>query len=112
MKELSKLEWALFYSTKLRLFIFPMVAKSKNFIGGLSWPAESTIDEEKIRGWWKQDPDYNIAMDCFKSKKVVFDVDMKGGKDGLRSAVELLGDQILLLELDGENDVRRRAYGK
>jgi hypothetical protein len=98
MKELSKREWALFYTATLKLFIFPMVEQSKSFIKGLSWNNESTIDEDKIRWWWTQNPDYNIAMDCFKSKKIVFDVDMKGGKDGLRSAVELLGDQIFLLE--------------
>lgn len=58
----------------LGYFVFPLQAgtKSKQVPG--AWP-ESSRDAERIRGWWRTDPDANIGIACKPSGIVVVDPD-------------------------------------
>jgi Bifunctional DNA primase/polymerase, N-terminal len=46
------------------------------------WPSGATTDEEQIKKWWKRWPDALIGHRPGDSGCVVFDIDMKDGKDG------------------------------
>lgn len=77
--------------------VFP-VQKSKYPFKGFHWRDLSTTDTAQIQEWAKQYPGCNWAMDCFKSDRTVYDVDVKDGAAGLDSHT------ILLLEYDDMPD--------
>lgn len=70
--------------------VFPLVPNGKEPAFGESWYDTSTTDETAIRAMWT-DPvlhterDYNIGVDC--TDRIVIDVDMKDGKDGVTDYV-------------------------
>lgn len=77
----AALEWA------ARGFpVFPLVPNGKVPIYEGSWYDMSTTDPDAIRAMWtdpvlRTEHDYNIGMDC--TDMVVFDIDVKEGKNGV-----------------------------
>lgn len=73
---MSKLDAALKYA-EAGLYIVPVRKGLKNpgSVVGKNWPAISTTNEQAIRTWWEQNPEYGIALHCGKSGLIVIDVD-------------------------------------
>lgn len=68
--------------------VFPLVAMTK--VPAIdAFQLKATTDEETIKGWWPADADFNIGV--LTSNMVVVDVDVRGGKDGLRNYQQLGG---------------------
>ena len=54
------------------------------------WPEQATLNSRAIRDWWRASPNANVAIACgLESNLFVIDVDVKNGKEGLRSLEEL-----------------------
>jgi hypothetical protein len=84
----AKLEAALAWAARgFRVFPLPPngTKPSSDWKG---WPEHATTDPDKITAWW-QGTDQNIAV-CTTGMLVV-DIDMKNGKNGLASWMELHG---------------------
>lgn len=75
------LQSALMYAG-MGLYVFPLKVgqKSPAFKG---WKNQSTTDAGIIKGWWTQNPEFNIGIDCGKSGLTVIDYDAANGKKGL-----------------------------
>lgn len=90
---MSKLAAALAWAAR-GFPVFPLVPNGKEPIFDGAWYDMSTTDPEVIRAYWT-DPvlgtenDYNIAVDC--TDRIVIDLDMKDGKDGVRDYAALGG---------------------
>lgn len=95
-KEMTHLEWALLYAS-MGICVFPLYPKSKKPLARSNGLLDATRDPVQITKWWKENPKYNIGMNCGMSNRVVLDVDMKDGKDGNRAVYALVDDQIDLL---------------
>ena len=73
--------------------VFPLVSNTK--IPALkSWPEKATQDQEIVRLWWDQDPDYNIgiytgSMGDGEYCLIAIDVDTKQDKPGLTTWHEI-----------------------
>jgi hypothetical protein len=70
-------------------YIFPLSPNSKLPLKDFKWRAESTTREARIKEWWGENPDYNIAIDTGKTGVYVIDVDTKEGKVGKDSYKKL-----------------------
>lgn len=57
---------------------------------------DATTDAETIRGWWAQNPHYNVAIAAGEiSGIVVFDIDPRnGGREGWDEWIESVGDDL------------------
>ena len=53
--------------------VFPVQERGKHPL--VRWRDESTLDPEKVSGWWDRWPQANIGIDCGKSGLVVVDYD-------------------------------------
>lgn len=73
--------------------IFPLAPNSKKQPIFDDFTSRSTTDEEQIKSWWAENPNYNIAIATSKfgseGALVVVDVDMKKGKNGENSLFQL-----------------------
>ncbi len=72
------LRWALWYAGR-GWPVFP--CKGKRPPKGLAWRDEATSDPDKIRAWWAEYPEANVAI-AVPAGLVILDVDMHG-RDGL-----------------------------
>lgn len=63
------------------LRVFPLKPNEKR-PAILDWTKTATTDEVQIRKWWAKAPDANIGV--LASDLLVLDLDVKGGKDGLK----------------------------
>ncbi len=93
MQNDSKLQHALSLAAQ-GFYIFRLSENSKIPLGGVSWSEVSTTDADIIRSWWTDEAlgwelNYNIGIDCGKSKLLVIDVDTKEGKHGAESFRQL-----------------------
>lgn len=85
----AALEWA------ARGFpVFPLVQNGKTPLYEDTWYESATTDPDTIRAMWtdpvlRTEHDYNIGMDC--TGRIVFDIDVKEGKDGLNQYAMLQG---------------------
>ena len=71
---MNKLEWALKHAAR-GWAVFPCLPGAK-LPAIKAWPEKATTDENQIRYWWGQNPDYNIAIATGeKSNLTVLDVD-------------------------------------
>ena len=67
------------------------------------WVDAATTDEEQILQWWGDNPNYNVSIATGnKSGFFVVDVDMKDGKNGLKSLCDYFGDDF---DIDADNDL-------
>jgi hypothetical protein len=93
---MSLLESALELAAK-GFHVFPLVPGTKIPIKDMSFPTMATRDEEQIRAWWQENPNYNIGISTSRfwddEHLVVVDVDVKEGKRG--------AEEVLRLELEG-----------
>jgi hypothetical protein len=62
------------------LRVFPLVPGQKR-PAIKRFYAEATADEDRIRAWWAERPDYNIGI-ATGDGLVVLDIDTKPGRDG------------------------------
>ncbi len=82
---MSKLDAALYWASR-GFPVFPLQENGKSPAYDGSWIDLSTTDPSTIRGYWT-DPvlgterDFNIGVNC--TDRVVVDIDVKDGKDGL-----------------------------
>jgi hypothetical protein len=97
MKKMTFLDWALFYAS-MNLYVFPLAPQSKKPISRSYGLLDSTTDPDQITKWWRENPRYNIGMNCGMSNKVVLDIDVKNGKNGMLSAYELFGENLHFFE--------------
>ena len=90
----SKLDTALAYAAK-GILVFPCQPRSKDPIGEKVWVEEleeykggfylATTEEEKIRKWWNDNPEYNVAIRTgVDSGLLVIDVDGDAGEETIR----------------------------
>lgn len=69
------------------LAVFPIKEGAK-FPPLLSnWPEQASVDPAVIAEWWRRWPEANIGVHC--KDHIVVDVDVKGGKPGLASLMDL-----------------------
>jgi uncharacterized protein (DUF927 family) len=74
----SLLDSALYYAKELGWCVFPVHVSKIPAIK--DWPNEATTDEQKIRAWWKENPNYNIAiLTGERSGIVAMDIDPRNG---------------------------------
>jgi RecA-family ATPase len=60
--------------------VFPLPPGSKEPFKGRSWLKMATTNPEQIKTWWRENPDYNVAIDT--TDWFVIDIDvLKGGAD-------------------------------
>ena len=69
------------------LRVFPLQAMTKDQPLIKDWPEWATSDEALIRKAWGKFPDANVAILC--DDMIVIDVDVKGGKPGMASLIDL-----------------------
>ena len=91
---MSKLQSALGWAAR-GFPVFPLVENGKEPAFNGSWLDYATTDPDTIRAMWtdpvlKTERNLNIGMDC--TDRVVVDVDVKHGKDGLGQYAALGGD--------------------
>ena len=67
--------------------VFPLAPGTKDRPLIKDWPEFATTDEAMIRKVWGRFPDANVAVLC--DDMVVIDVDVKGGKPGMASLIDL-----------------------
>ena len=70
-------------------YVFPLSPKTKIPLKGSAGFKDATRDPDVIRAWWTDSPLANIGLDCERSGVVVLDVDVKNGKVGAESLMEL-----------------------
>jgi hypothetical protein len=70
-----------------RLRVFPLAPGTKDRPLIKDWPEFATTDEAIIRKVWTRFPDANVAILC--DDMIVIDVDVKGGKPGMASLIDL-----------------------
>lgn len=90
---MSKLQAALAWAAR-GFPVFPLVENDKTPAFGDSWPDYATTDPDTIRAYWldpvlRTEHDYNIGMDC--TDRVVIDIDVKKGKDGINEYAQMHG---------------------
>lgn len=74
----SLLDSALYYAKELGWCVFPVNVSKIPAIK--DWPNEATTDEQKIRAWWKENPNHNIAiLTGERSGIVAMDIDPRNG---------------------------------
>lgn len=61
--------------------VFPLAAGTKVPIAGSRGLLDATTDAERIRGWWRTNPDANVGINCGASGLIVVDVDPRHGGD-------------------------------
>lgn len=72
------LDWALYYA-RLGWAVFPLVPGTKSPFKDSHGSSEATTDPERIRAWWTQHPDANIATRPSAAGLYVYDVDPRNG---------------------------------
>ena len=75
--------------------VFP-VAPNRRKPAFKGWQDEATTDRGKIIQWWKtefKDANVGIATGPRSKNLVVLDVDMKNGKDGIKSLMDISGGE-------------------
>lgn len=95
-EEMTHLEWALFYASQ-GIYVFPLYPRSKKPLARSNGLLDATIDLDQITKWWRENPKYNIGMNCGMSNRVVLDVDMKDGKNGSRALYGVVGERLDLI---------------
>ena len=78
---MESLKYALNYA-KLNFKVFPLKVNTKDGHICKSWKKEATTNETIIRNMWKEN--YNVAV-VTGNGLMIIDVDVKNGKDGLKS---------------------------
>jgi hypothetical protein len=81
-----KVEWALEWGRR-GFRVFPLRQQSKEPLAGSDWTNTATSDPDEIRRAWQDRPNANIGV--LTSDLIVIDVDVKGGKKGLESLIDL-----------------------
>lgn len=76
----AMLDWALYYA-RLGWAVFPLVPGTKSPFKDSHGSSEATTDPERIRAWWAQHPDANIATRPSAAGLYVYDVDPRNGGD-------------------------------
>lgn len=74
--------------------VFPLVVNGKTPLYENSWYEDATTDPDTIRAMWTdpvlgRERQYNIGVDC--TDRVVYDVDVKEGKDGINQYAQMGG---------------------
>jgi len=74
--------------------VFPLVVNGKTPLYEGTWYEDATTDPDTIRAMWtdpvlRRERNYNIGMDC--TGRVVYDVDVKEGKDGINQYAQMGG---------------------
>lgn len=69
--------------------VFPLRPNDKRPYAGFAWRDLSSKDPARIQEWIEQYPGCNWGVDCGKSGLAVIDIDVKDGKDGLSTALDL-----------------------
>lgn len=69
------------------LYVFPIEPGGKQPL--VKWSRDSTNDPDQIRRWHSQWPDCNWGLDCGKSGLLALDIDVKEGKTGDLSLLDL-----------------------
>ena len=64
--------------------IFPLSPRSKKPPRDFAWKEEATTDPDRIREWWKADPNFNVGV-ATGGGTIVVDADTKEGAPGLAS---------------------------
>lgn len=90
---MSKLKAALAWAAR-GFPVFPLDSNGKEPAFAGAWYEHATTDPDRIRAMWsdpvlKTEIDYNIGMDC--TDRVVFDIDVKKGKDGYNQYLQMGG---------------------
>lgn len=75
-------------------FVFPVTEGQKKPPIFINWQEKATRDEETIKKWWTQNPNYNVGISTSKfngsnEALIVVDVDNKGDKNGDKALLEL-----------------------
>jgi hypothetical protein len=70
--------------TKAGIWIFPCKPGTK-IPATKNGHKDSSNDPAQADKWWKENPEYNIGVDCGRSNIVVVDIDTKDGKQGDKS---------------------------
>ncbi len=86
VNSLSLLKAALYYSQFAR--VFPLQPNSKMPLLPGSWTTYASQDPIRIMQWWSQTPNANIAL-VADTNFTIIDLDIKDGKDGIKSLREL-----------------------
>lgn len=73
-------------------YVFPLGPHSKKPLAGSRGLLDATTDPEKIRNWFRDHPDLNIAVACGPSGLVVVDIDVAKGAKGKESFDRWVGD--------------------
>lgn len=90
---MSKLQAALAWAAR-GFPVFPLLPNSKKPAHSTSWHEVASTNPDTVREMWidpvlRTEMDYNIGMDC--TGRVVYDVDVKDGKDGYNNYVSMGG---------------------
>lgn len=64
--------------------VFPLSPRSKKPPRDFAWKEEATTDPDRIREWWKADPNFNVGV-ATGGGTIVVDADTKEGAPGLTS---------------------------
>ena len=70
-------------------YLFPIRPNQKEPMQGFKWKLMSSNSVATVDEWLERFPEHNWAVDCGKSGLLVVDVDVKGGKDGARTLLDL-----------------------
>lgn len=74
--------------------VFPLKPGEKRPVEGVSWPEVMTTDPDKIKAWFKDQPDMNYGV-CPGADAAVIDLDVKGKVNGADALAEIEGEQDL-----------------
>ena len=81
----SKKDWALYWAER-GYHVFPVHGKTPYSLKDIgSWPRTATTDPAAVARWWGRWPDANIGCHVGASGHLVFDLDVKGGRNGLEN---------------------------
>lgn len=76
------------------------------------WNEISSNDEYDIKGWWGENPNYNVALHCSKSGFFVIDIDPRsGGDESYEKLIQILDEKGLNLPVTVEATTGEYAMG-